>query len=78
MRRRECIPLMVIDLIREKNETADEAEIAAVFEEKYPEFSRNVYHIGIGGVQLYIEFTVFGFRRESLFPKYSYRFSNPQ
>ena len=42
MRRRKCIPLMVIDLIREKNETADEAEIAAVFEEKYPEFSRNV------------------------------------
>ena len=34
--------LMVVDLIREKNETADEAEIAAVFEEKYPEFSRNV------------------------------------
>ena len=26
----------------EQNETADEAEIAAVFEEKYPEFSRNV------------------------------------
>lgn len=42
MRRRKCIPLMVISHIREKNETADEAEIAAVFEEKYPEFSRNV------------------------------------
>ena len=32
----------VINLIKEKNETADESEIAAVFEEKYPGLSRTV------------------------------------
>ena len=33
---------MVVDLIREKNITTDESEIASMIEEKYPEFSRNV------------------------------------
>ena len=39
-KQKDALKKAVIDLIREKNETADESEIAAVFEEKYPEFSR--------------------------------------
>ena len=35
----------MINLIKEKNETADESEIAAVFEEKYPGLSRTVWNI---------------------------------
>ena len=41
-KQKDALKKAVINLIKEKNETADESEIAAVFEEKYPGLSRTV------------------------------------